>query len=382
MVTGTYYPETSGATLQCRALLRALGSRVRGHVLTTATDPSLPADDRVDGVPVARVLVDVRRAASKITAAARMTLAYLRLQGSVEIVHLHGFSQKSMLIILLARLTGKRIVVKLTSAGHDDPSSMKRRGGMQFRAFASADRYVGVSPRFAESYRQTGLPQSRFRLVPNGVDLQRFRPASPDEKRACRAALGLPQERTLILFVGFFSREKAPALLLDAWLDVVDRLPDSGLVFVGPTQSPYYEIDASIHERMIATISARGLAERVVFVERADDIEAFYRACDLFVLPSLREGLPNVVIEAMACALPVIVTRLPGVTDALVDDGVSGWLVPPADRSALAAALADAVLDPAAAADRGRAARAVVSRAYDIARVADQYAALYGELVP
>jgi glycosyltransferase involved in cell wall biosynthesis len=332
-------------------------------------------------VPVARVAVDVRSAASKAAASVRMARAFLRVQRQIDVVHIHGVSQKAVLVIFLARIFGKRTIVKLTSVGHDDPASIKRRGGALFRAFAAADRYVGVSPRFEALYAEAGMPPGRFRVVPNGVDLERFRPASDAEKRACRVELGLPLDHRLALFVGFFSREKGPALLLDAWLEVADRAPDTALVFVGPTTSRYYEIEPAIYENMRAAVRARGLESRVVFVERTDRIELFYRACDVLVLPSLREGLPNVVIEAMASGVPVIVSRLPGVTDSLVDDGVNGWLVPPGDRPALAAALVDALMHPEAAAERGRAGRAAAARRYDIARVADEYAALYQELI-
>jgi glycosyltransferase involved in cell wall biosynthesis len=354
---------------------------VRFAVLSTVTDPSLPLADSVDGVTVARVRVDVTSAASKAVASLQVLRAFLRVSADVEIVHLHGFSQKSVLLTVLARLFGKRLVVKLTSVGHDDPLTMKRKGGAMFRAYASADRFVGVSPRFAELYREAALPGERLRVVPNGVDLDRFRPASPDERRARRARLGLPADLRLFLFVGFFSHEKAPALFLDAWLDVAGSLSATGVVFVGATRGRNAEIDPSIADAMKGAIRGQGVEERVVFVERSDEIESYYAACDAFVLPSVREGLPNAVLEAMASGLPIVVSRLPGVTDWLIDDGVNGRLVPAGDRTALGEALREVVCQPARAAAWGASARADAERRFAMAAVADRYFDIYQELV-
>jgi glycosyltransferase involved in cell wall biosynthesis len=381
MVTGAYHPETSGASLQCRALVKALQDRARFAVLTTATNPALPLDDQVDGVAVARVPVDVRSPASKAAASIRLARAFLRLAPGIDIVHLHGFSQKSIVLTALARWSGKKVIVKLTSVGHDDPMTMKRRGGAMLRAYAAADRFVGVSPRFGELYADAALPGDRLRLLPNGVDLQRFRPALPDERIGLRRCLGLPLDLRLLLFVGFFSHDKAPTLLFDAWLDVVEGLPPTGLVFVGQTGAGNAEVDPSIADEMRATLKRKGLASRVTFVERSDQIERYYDACDVFVLPSLREGLPNVVLEAMASGLPTVVSRLPGVTDWLIADGRSGRLVPPGDRSALAEALREAICQPERAAGWGRSARTAVEERFGIDRVADQYLDLYRELI-
>ena len=176
MVTGAYYPEVSGAGLQCRELVRALRDRVTFTVLTTSTDSSLPAAGEVDGVPIYRVVVDVSRVGSKLAAALRLTSTFIRLRGQFDIVHLHGFSQKSLLLVLLAKLFRKKLVLKLTSVGHDDPLSMRRRRRMAFWCYSRADLYLGVSPRLQQLYQSSGLPRERFWLIPNGVDLERFRP--------------------------------------------------------------------------------------------------------------------------------------------------------------------------------------------------------------
>src|SRR6186997_3056274 len=115
MVTGAYAPETSGASLQCRHLIRALRDRADFTVLTTSTDPALPWNSIVDDTQVRRVMVDPRSHSSKAIAIERMASSFVELASGNDIVHLHGVSQKSILVVALAKLHGKKIVIKLTS---------------------------------------------------------------------------------------------------------------------------------------------------------------------------------------------------------------------------------------------------------------------------
>jgi glycosyltransferase involved in cell wall biosynthesis/4-amino-4-deoxy-L-arabinose transferase-like glycosyltransferase len=382
MVTGAYFPELSGAGLQCREIVRQLRDAGDFTILTTGTDPSLPADDECDGVRVHRVFVDPNSAWSKIVAAARMTRVALALRGRFSILHLHGFSQKSILLVVLALVMRKRIAVTLTSVGHDDPVSMRTRGRWMYWSYARSHAFFGVSPGFQASYDASGLPRGRFRVIPNGVDLDRFRPATPDERRRLRDELGLPRDAIMILFIGFFSRQKSPDVLFDAWARMVARGDTSSiLVLVGATQSAYYEVDANLADEIRRTASGLGLAARVHFPGVTRTIEKYHRAADIFVLPSVREGLPCALQEAMACGTACIATRLPGVTDVLLDDGVSGVLLPPRDVEAFQTALVDFISHPARARAMGERARQRIERDYAMAATARQYLSGYLELI-
>lgn len=381
MVTGAYYPEVSGGGLQCREVVRALQGRAKCTILTTSADFSLPVVGEVDGVPVYRVVVDVGRLGSKLRAAISLASTFIRLRGQFGIVHLHGFSQKSLLLILLARLFRKKLVFKLTSAGHDDPPSIRTRGRLAFWWYSRADLFVGVSPRLQQLYCSSGLPREKFWLIPNGVDLGRFRPGDQRERQVLRRELGLPEELPLILFVGFFSHEKRPDVLFEAWTRMVSGdLPSTGLVFVGATRSRYYEVDPALAQNIQAEAQRLGVEKQVVFVEVTLEIEKYYRAANVFVLPSSREGLPNALLEGMATGLPCIASRIHGVTDVVIEHGVNGLLVPPGDVGALESALRSLLQDPTFAQELGRRARETVEASYSIARTAGSYLDAYQHL--
>lgn len=382
MVTGAYFPELSGAGLQCRELVRALGGAARCTILTTTTDPAKTAQDTQDGVPVFRVFVGTTPVWSKTVAALQMTLVVWHLRHRFSILHLHGFSQKSMLLVALALLLRKRLAIKMTSVGHDDPVSMRARGRLAYWCYSRAHVWFGVSPRFEQLFLSSGLPLERFRLIPNGVDVARFRPATRDEKRELRIESGLPASGTLILFVGFFSREKCPDVLFDAWSSLAtDADRSSVLLLIGATRSQYYEVDPTLAEEIRRRVSDLGLESRVCFVESTTTIERYQRAADIFVLPSVREGLPNALLEAMACGTACIATRLEGVTDRLIADPDDGLLVPPRDVGALAVAMQHLLSEPARGEAMGRRARARIEQDFAVTTTAQRYLSAYRELV-
>ena len=382
MIAGAYFPELSGGSLPIREIVRHLHDAGRFAVLTTTADRTLPVEDERDGVPVFRVFVDPARLWSKLGAALRMIRVVLRERRRFSILHLHGFTEKTMLLIALGLLTGKRIAITLTSVGHDDPISMKSRGRLAYWCYSRAHVFVGVSPRFQVLYERSGLPAGRFRMIPYGVDLDRFRPADPEERHALRREIGVPPGAIMILFVAFFSREKCPDVLFEAWA----RLAASGegstvLVFVGATRSSYHEVDERLAEGIRRDAIRMGLDGRIYFVEPTREIEKYHRVADIFALPSVREGLPNVVLEAMACGAASVVTRLPGVTDILIDDERSGLLVPARDVAALQAALARLVSHPDRARAMGQRARERVARDFSVTTMAQRYLAAYQALL-
>jgi glycosyltransferase involved in cell wall biosynthesis len=379
MITGSYYPEMNGASNQCRQLVRVLSDQADFAVLTTTRDRALPRSDRVDGIAVRRVFVDVSGGAPTLRALWPLMRAFLRLVPRARIVHLHGFSRKTVLLIVLARLLARRVVVKMTSIGHDDPLSVRRRSRPSFWLLSRADLVLAVSPGLEAAYRQAGLPAARLRLIPNGVDLDRFRPAADaGEVRQARHAVGLPEPGPIVLFVGHFSREKCPDVLYDAWRR--SGAAAGALVFIGSTMAGRYEVEPGLAEAIRAGAARAGVADRIIFVEQTANIETYYRSASMFVLPSLREGLPNALLEAMACGLPCIASRLAGVTDAVIEHAVNGLLVAPGDAGALAAAIDLLLADP----DRGRSlavrARDTIRQRFSLRATAEQSLAAYREL--
>jgi glycosyltransferase involved in cell wall biosynthesis len=285
----------------------------------------------------------------------------LARQGKVDLVHAHATHGISY--ALLRRLVLDRPLVVHV---HDTTAGAVRSGEyFPFRRgfktalkehyivnmallrqrlmWRKADRLIAVCTSVANELSEDyGIPRDRIRVVFNGVDPDTFRP-SPD-KQQFRKELGLEGD-PVVLFVGHFGLRKGSHQLLKAIPAILKSFPRALFVLVGGTPS---FLASGIYWSALRDLVARsGIGERVRFVGTVpyDDVVRYYWAADLFVLPTLYEGLPKVVLEAMACGLPVITTRVSGNTDAVVD-GETGILVDPRSVEQLRDAMLSLLSDP------------------------------------
>jgi glycosyltransferase involved in cell wall biosynthesis len=377
LVTGAYYPEISAAGLQCQAAAAALESRARISVLATAVDPWLPATEAIDGVTVHRLAIDVRSGSSKVSASMRLVAKLAGVLRGIDIIHMHGFSQKNVPVALMARMMRTPVVMTLHTSGQDEPQAAAARGRLAAWAFRSARLILPVSPNLVRRCEDAGIPATKIRLTPNGLDIERFRPATASERAALRREIGWGENDRVVMFVGFFSRDKRPDLLFRAWQRMVAEGLTAKLVYIGATASPYFEIDRGIAQEIRTRAAAMGRAHDVVFVEPTHAIERYYRAADVFVLASIREAHPVALLEAMACGLPCIAARIVGATDVMIEDRVNGRLIEKDDEQELAAALAALLRTPEEAGRLGRHARETVVNRYDIRQTADRWLDAY-----
>jgi len=210
------------------------------------------------------------------------------------------------------------------------------------------------------SVETSGLDPRRLVVIPNGVDPARFDEAAP----VPRATFGAADDDFLALAVGRLDVQKGLADLLAAAERVIPARPRFRLAIVG---------DGPLRDWLDAEIAARPtLAGRVLRLGRRDDAPGLLRSADLLVHAAHWEGMPNVILEAMAARLPVVATAVEGAED-LVVAGETGWLVPPKAPERLARALLEAVDDPESAQKMGGAGRTRVETEYSLNRVVSLY---------
>jgi len=229
------------------------------------------------------------------------------------------------------------------------------------------DRVVGNSQAVVDFYRRNGIPAERLALIRSGIGAE----APPRVDRAAvRANFGWPADSSLLVFAGRLAAQKGVDDLIAA-IDLVQYLlPALRVLIVG---------DGPLRSQLEATAAAFRLGGIVRFTGHRDDVPQLLAAADLLVLPSLYEGLPNIVLEAMQAALPVVATAAPGTTEVVVD-GQTGLLVPLRDPPALAQAIRTVVEDPERARLWGAAGRKRVESEFPAATMIDAYASLYEEL--
>ena len=288
-----------------------------------------------------------------------------RAAGQSQLVHCHWTATG-----LVARWAlGKKCGLVLSVRGSD--MHLLEKGVLQWlnrRIYGWMDHIVAVSEDIASKLAVAGVDRDKIRVVYNGVD-ERFQAGDKEEKRR---QLDLPTERFIVLFIGLLVPVKGLDLLLRALADLQDEPLLCALVGDGP-----------LLEELQTEVQRLQLAGRVVFYGRRPtaEIPAWLNAADVLVLPSRSEGRPNVVLEAQACGLPVIATRVGG-TPELIRHGENGLLIDSEDAGALARELARLMSNSAYREQLGRAARQSIERSGQTwAATARQMQEIYREVV-
>jgi glycosyltransferase involved in cell wall biosynthesis len=273
--------------------------------------------------------------------------------GPPDLIHGHWLHPHGFAAAVVGRLLNRPVI--LSVYGSDVARLASETGRTYYRPMMAAatqwsDQVICVSRATAEELAAKGVQREWLLVIPTGVDLDRF---APRDRGACRAelarALGRPvgsHAGPLLLFAG----NLVPVKQVDRLLRAVAGLPrDVQLVIVG---------EGSEGDRLRALAGELGLHDRVVFAgwRPREEIPTWLAAADLIVLPSASEGMPLILLEALASGTPVVASRVGGVPEC-VEDGVTGILVDPASVEGLAKGLTAALARPWDRAALGAAAR-------------------------
>jgi glycosyltransferase involved in cell wall biosynthesis len=246
--------------------------------------------------------------------------------------------------------------------------------GLERLASTCSDAELVQNPEDIPVLRRIGVPAEKLHLLGNGVDLDRFDPERVDlvDRTAARAGFGLTADDVAIGFVGRLVVEKGLRELVEAAALVRALHPEARFLVVGPD-------DPQKSDALNATDRRAALAAGLQLLGERDDVERFYRAIDVFVLPSWREGFPRAAMEAAAMGVPIVATDIRGCRQ-VVDDGHTGLLVPVRDPGALGTALSELLANADRRAAFGAAARAKAVAEFDQQRVIDITLATYERL--
>jgi len=233
------------------------------------------------------------------------------------------------------------------------------------------DHVVAVSRASARDFAETyDLPPDRLTVIPQAVRI----PAEVrrnDARRALLELTGAPSDSVLVFHAGSFSPEKNHIWLVDAFRRIRARQPLAHLVLLG---------DGALRPQVEARVGELGLGGVVHLLGSRDDAAQLMAAADLFVLPSLVEGLPGVILEAAAQGVPSVATDVGGVREVVVD-GKTGRVVPPGDMEGFVATVDALLSGPEYRSTLGAGARALARSAYDLESIVSDYETLYAKLL-
>jgi L-malate glycosyltransferase len=293
--------------------------------------------------------------------------AFLRRQ-RFDVVHTHDL-WSNVMGVPAARLAGvPAIISSRRDLAHFDWYEGKRRVWLRRIQNLSNVVLANATPIRDALVAEDGFAPEKLRVIHNGVDTEKFQGGKRDRERLVPDA----GDGKLVVLVGnMHSDVKGHPWLIAAAPAVVREFPTTKFVFAGDGES------RATFEQQVAALE---LQQSFVFLGRRDDIPDVLASCDIAVLPSKAEGLPNAVLEYMAAGLPTIASRVGGNAE-LVQDGVTGLLVPPQDSGALANALLRLLRDPQLLQLIASGGRRLATEGFSFERLVRETDALYTELL-
>ena len=356
VVVGRGEPERGGIPSFLAMLVEGEATLRREVVLVNLTEGARRDGGRASWANLLRTLTDALRV--------------LRVARRGDVVHIHSALAPTVtcvragLLVRAARLRrahpvvhahGGRLVGSLTSTW---------RRTVTRRSLGTAALVVAVSTRVQETLVAAGLPADRVRFLPNGVDVARFADAADGNER--------PHDPPRLLFVGGITPRKGVLDLLEASTVLLAEGVDHELWLVGGIPDEGERSHAEVRDALPPQADLHGPVDPA-------DIPKTYAAADVFCLPSWWEAMPLTVLEAQAAALPVVASDV-GDVATMVDDGVTGTLVPPRDPAALADALRPLLRDTERRRRLGAAAQARMRTEFDVDPLLRRLATLFDEV--
>ncbi len=369
----------------------------RGHQVCVVTPgrPDLPAREEFDGVEVVRFPLHLpddltygRVAQSRVgprekltrllvmgkylRAQYRATLAEARRIGG-QVIHAHWAIPTGPAAVQAARRLRIPSVITMhggdvyvnPSQGYDFPTRWYVRPVLRW-TLGHASALTAITDDCRQHALRAGAPDERMRIVLNGADLRRFSPAADG------ASAELPFGPHMIFACRQLFPRKGIRFLIEAAAQLKPRFPDLQLVLAG---------DGFERPDLERLAGERGIGDQTTFLGWVANAELpkYYRAAAVSVIPSLEEGFGIPAAEAMGCGVPVVASDAGGLPE-VVEDGVSGRVVPRGDAAALAEAIGGLLQDPALRRRMGAAGRDRALRLFDWDHSAEQFERLYGDV--
>lgn len=301
-------------------------------------------------------------------------LLLIQKRKEYDVVHFHGASLPLIFNAPVLKLLNKKIIAKVAGVGFGaEAGSLSGRyyglGNLLIKILGLVNIFIATTSEIEKGLLSDGFPKDRIVRIPNFIDQTLFFPVSPDARRKIRLDAKMDMAK-IVIYSGRLIKCKGVDVLLEAWSRVAKLHSDARLLILG---------DGPLRVELEDMAARYGILQSVTFWGFASNVRDLLNAADLYVLPSLHEGMPNSLLEAMACGLPVVATRIGGVADFVVD-GKNGVLVEPGDASGLAAGIERLLQNTEFSEQLANNAYETIKSAYSLDYIALRYVGLYNRM--
>lgn len=366
-----FYPFVGGTEKQAFTLASSLVKKgIQVKIITSRFDRTWQKREIIDDVEVVRLCsprIKVLGACIFLTCLAGYLI---RHRNQYSLIHAFQIGYTSSLSIVTGILLRKPSLLKLASSGRggDIQRAQRTLWGKVFLCMAKkASRIIIVSRTVEEELVAESVDHAKLCPISNGVDLNAYHHGG--EKSQARKELGIPDKKTII-YTGRLSPEKGVDFLVRSFSKVKQSLNCQLVIIADGPEKKY----------IMRIIDRFEVSDAVLLMPTVDDVPSYLKAADLFILPSRFEGLSNALLEAMACSLPIVSTRVGGSID-IIKEGINGLLVDSESDEQLIDAIARVFSDPTLASSLGENARKSIETHHDMDSIADKYREVYNSLV-
>ena len=376
MISPLFHPFVGGAEKECQKLSKNLKEKGISVTVLTQHSDVLPEYEKIEGIPVYRKIRGWHL--FEYTYMLSVFWFLIRNIRRFDIIQCFGLYLFIPPVVLIKYLFGKKVIARVEGPGYyGDFQRIKKLkfGDLILQSARKTDKIIAISRDIYREISENNFPKQNIVSIPNSVDVEFFHPQKSRRNRKLKK----------IAFVGRLEQEKGLEYLINAMKMVKTEWEGVKLFIIG---------DGQLRNNLEELRQKLGLVDDIIFVGHTNNALSYYQEADLFVLPSLSEGLSLSLLEAMSCALPVVATKVGGNVEVVDSDleagksivsdyhiGENGILVNPKDVKGLAEALLRLLKDESLSRILGRNARQRVIEKFSLDGVSDQYLGLYQQLI-
>ncbi|MHC1703464.1 MAG: glycosyltransferase family 4 protein [Tenuifilaceae bacterium] len=261
----------------------------------------------------------------------KTTYIFFRNKNNIDVFFFVSTKWISLIMSFWCVLFKKKYVIETTLLGHDDPIVNSKKRHVWFKKiikdfqFNNAVAITNISQLLATQCIKHGLSPNKIFTIPRSVSQEKFYRYKKENRDQLKKSLTKTEKGfPVILFVGVLIKRKGIDIVYETFKLILDKYPEAILVLAGPQGAPGEDLDVKIIK---GDIMLRGLEKQVFFTGSVTNVENYYNIADIFFFPTRLEGFGRVFIEAMACGVPVVTKRIPGITDFIFEQEMNGLVI-------------------------------------------------------
>jgi len=317
MVVSSYLPEISGASVQCEQIINALKFKIDFKLLTF-TYSKILSTSIFKKKKYTRIYSTNNSLISKSILLVKIFFYLFLNKDSIDIAHIHGITYKNIFICIILKLLRKKVIIKLSSFGEDNYNYLIKKSVFFSIIFFLSDIIICISPAFLNEFNNNNFLKKKIIFIPNSVNINKYKKIYFKKKI-------FNNNYKNMIYVGYYNYDKRPLFCLKVWHKLFVNGFKYNLILV-LSKKKIHRDHLSIKNKINCFIKLNKISKYVKIIDYSENFSYFLKNSHIFFSPTIREGLSNTMLEAMASGNICIITKLLNVNDWVINNRINGFL--------------------------------------------------------